>query len=104
MGWMMLTHWRKIGVFVFLVAVVTLSSCFWRSDKSDEVAVPAGATAVGIPKRMYGEPVICQVSGEVFSISRESRSAIYHGRQFYFRDADALKSFLNTPEEFLPDG
>lgn len=80
------------------------TSCFWRSGKDAAAnVVPAGATAVGIPKRMYGEPVICAVSGDVFSISKDSRSAMYHGRHYYFRDAQALKAFLESPEGYMPD-
>ena len=92
---------------IALAAFSATGACFLfpgHKKKCDEVAIPAGATAVAIPKKLYGEPEICAVSGQTFSINRDSRSAIFHGRTYFLRDQEALKRFLDAPEGYVPDG
>ena len=94
-------------LFVPILLCVLVAACFLLPGRGksgvDGAEVPAGALAVAIPTRMYAEPQICAVTGQAFSISRESRSAIYRGRTYYFRDETALKTFLADPEGYVPD-
>jgi len=95
---------RPFLLSCLLTLLLLTASCSWFKKEPEESApIPSGATAVAIPKTMYSQPVLDAVSGQVFSISRESRSAIFRGRHYYFQTPQGLKAFLDAPEDFIPD-
>ncbi len=92
-----------VFLLIILATVGSTGSCFLLPKKkiAAETIVPAGAVAVAIPKRRYGDPEICAVTGESFSIGKSSRSAIFHGRTYFFKDEAALKAFLADPDGYV---
>lgn len=90
-----LDKYPRVGVLVKEDIEKETPPALGEKNKKDK------AEPVTVSKEEVGLPAVCPVTGDKFSVKRNTKAAKYKNKTYYFCCADCEEKFLKNPEKYI---